>query len=869
MAEISDWVVIKFGGTSVARRENWETIAGIVRARLAEGLRPVVVCSALAGITNNLEALLAETDETKQQTILDKIRARHRELADELGVDYDMLLGTPMAELSRLALGAALVGEVSPRVHARVLACGELMSTRLGAAFLSQQGLVTLWQDAREILVAEENPLLGPRQQFLTATCCVAPDAAWQARLSALPAQAIVTQGFIARNAAGETVLLGRGGSDTSAAYFATLFGARRCEIWTDVPGIFTADPREVPASRLLHRLDYEEAQEITTMGAKVLHPRCIPPLADHQIPIYILCTQRPEMEGTVITSDVPTEGAHVKGICSKYNITLISMETLGMWRQVGFLADVFNCFKRHGLSVDLVSTSETNVTVSLDGTANALGADSLGPLLADLSRICKVKKIGPCASVSLVGRHIRTILHELAPALEIFGESKVHLVSQASNDLNLTFIVDEEPAERLVNQLHRLLFEGGAHGKALLGPTWAEIFEEKAAAKAKTPRPWWRKRRAELLALAAQDTPLYVYDESTLDAAVDQLLGLRAVDHLFYSIKANAYPSILQLFERRGLGFECVSPGEIDLALRLFPEIDRGRILFTPNFAARQEYEDAFQLGVIVTLDNLFPLENWPQSFQGRDVFVRVDPGQGRGHHHHVKTAGVRSKFGVTRDEFVKLVKLARANGTRIRGLHAHTGSGILTHENWQEIATFLSALAESLPDVRVLDLGGGLGVVEKPGQTALNLAKVDESLRQFKTAYPQIELWIEPGRFLVARAGVMLAKVTQTKRKDGAYYVGVNAGMNALLRPALYGAYHEIVNLTRIEHRERVRADIVGPICESGDVLGHDRDIAPARENDVMLVATVGAYGYAMSSDYNLRPRPKEVFLPPAPKA
>jgi diaminopimelate decarboxylase/aspartate kinase len=640
------------------------------------------------------------------------------------------------------------------------------------------------------------------------------------------------------------------------------LLAARRCEIWTDVPGIFTADPREIPAARLLHHLDYEETQEITTMGAKVLHPRCIRPLADCHIPIHILCTQRPDVEGTVITSDVQEEGAQVKAICSKYNITLISMETLGMWQQVGFLADVFCCFKKRGLSVDLISTSETNVTVSLDGTANVLGDDTLAPLLADLGHICNVKKIGPCASVSLVGRHIRTILHELTPALELFGESKIHMVTQASNDLNLTFIVDEDQAERLVDRLHHLLFESGAFSKALLGSTWSEIFETRAPAKARAPRPWWRKRRAELLALAAEETPLYVYDEGTLNMAVEQLLGLRAINRLFYSIKANAFPPILRLFEQRGLGFECVSPGEIALLRRLFPELDCRRILFTPNFAARQEYEDAVKLGVIVTLDNLFPLEQWPAIFQGQEIFVRIDPGQGRGHHHHVKTAGERSKFGVTPEEFEKLVKLARANGTRIVGLHAHTGSGILEHENWKEVAAFLGSLAESLPDVRALDLGGGLGVVEKPGQNALNLAKVDEGLRHFQAAYPQLELWIEPGRFLVAHAGVLLARVTQTKRKLGAYYVGVNAGMNALLRPALYGSYHEIVNLTRVDHRERVQANIVGPICESGDVLGHDR------EGDVMLIATVGAYGFVMSSNYNLRPPPKEVFLQAAGK-
>jgi diaminopimelate decarboxylase/aspartate kinase len=860
MQQTPRWVVLKFGGTSVAERQSWETIAAIVRRRLEEGLRPLVVCSAIAGATNALEALLdGPTDEKR----LKNLRKKHADLAAQLGVDAETLIGEDLNELSRLARGAALVGEVSSRLRARVLAFGELMSTKLGAAFLNLHGLPAEWRNAREMLVADTDDRLAQRQQFLSASCCVLPDEALQRTLAASPAAVVVTQGFIARNRHGDTVLLGRGGSDTSAAYFAAMLQAERCEIWTDVPGIFSGDPRQAPNGRLLRRLDYAEALEITSMGAKVLHPRAIPPLRDLGIPIHIRCTSRPELEGTVIAADAPGDEAQVKAICHKRNLTIISMETPGMWQQVGFLADAFACFRRHGLSIDLVSTSETNVTVSLDSAANVLSPEALDPLLADLGHICAPRKIGPCASVSLVGRHIRTILHQLGPALEVFGESKIHLVSQAANDLNLTFVVDEDQADRLVDQLHELFFEHG-QSEALLGSTWSEIFEQKSAAPSPAAAPWWLTRRETLLKLAAEGTPLYVYDEETLSDAAARLQALSPVDRVFYSIKANAFPPILKLFYERGLGFECVSPGEVERVLALFPDIDRRRVLFTPNFAPRGEYEFGYEQGVIVTLDNLHPLERWPEAFRGREIFVRVDPGQGRGHHKHVKTAGSRSKFGVTRDQFDRLVQLARANGTRIRGLHAHTGSGILTHENWQETATFLSALAERLSDVEALDLGGGLGVVERPGQNELDLHAVGEGLKAVKAAYPLLELWLEPGRFLVANAGVLLARATQTKRKNGAYYIGVDAGMNTLIRPALYGAYHQIVNLTNINDPERVQADVVGPICESGDVLGHDRALAPVREGDVLLVATVGAYGYAMSSNYNLRQPAREVFLP-----
>ena len=481
MAQNVDWVVIKFGGTSVSTLSNWRNIASILRARIDEGLRPVLVCSALAKVSDALEGMLSGASSKGHKTVLAELQRKHAALAEDLGLNFEKLLGPSFDELSRLARGAALTGEVSPRLHARVMAFGELMSTKLGAAFLETQGLKSSWQDARECMVAQDNEWQGPRQKYLSASCTWEPDAELQGRFAAHDAAVIVTQGFIARNQEGDTVLLGRGGSDTSASYFAAKLKAKRCEIWTDVPGVYSANPREIPNARLLKRLDYEEAQEITSMGAKVLHPRCLAPCRDHGIPIHILCTTHPDLEGTIISPETPRTRAEVKAISSKYNITLISMESLGMWQQVGFLADVASCFKKRGISIDLVSTSQTNVTVSLDHTANALNPELLDLLQADLTKFCKVKRISPCASVSLVGRNIRAILHQLGPALAVFEDAKIHLVSQAANDLNFTFVVDEGEALRLADALHHLLFEG--HGNDdLLGPTWSEVFENKIA---------------------------------------------------------------------------------------------------------------------------------------------------------------------------------------------------------------------------------------------------------------------------------------------------------------------------------------------------------------------------------------------------
>ncbi len=671
-------------------------------------------------------------------------------------------------------------------------------------------------------------------------------------------------------------------GSAAVAAQRAAELGAVRCEIWGEAPGLFTADPALLPGARLLRALEYEEAQEIAAAGGDAVHPRAIAPLARRGIPLHVRSIDLPADAGTVISAAGPDAGPQVKAIAVRRGITLVAMEALGMWREVGFLAEVFACFARHDLSVDAISSSETNVTVSLDPTANALDRDVLQALLADLRRHCEARLIGPTAALSLVGRGIRAILHELAPVLELFEELEVHLLTQSASDLNLTFVVDQEECERLARDLHGLLFQHQTEG-AIFGPTWDELHAEarrlsrrsrdqrdglrvwRAAAAERAPGPWWARRRGELLDLAAAHGPLYVYDAETLEEAARSLLALAPLDRLFYAIKANWHPGVLALFARLGLGFECVSAAELAHVVATLPGLDAGRLLFTPSFARREEYRRAFDLGAQVTVDNLHPLAAWPELFAGRALFLRLDPGRGRGHHAHVRTAGAQSKFGLSEGELERLPPLLERCGAHVVGLHAHAGSGIRAAAAWSEIAAFLAGVAPRFPELRALDLGGGLGVPEKPGQAPLDLAALAAGLARVKVEHPGLELWLEPGRFLVARAGALLARVAQVKQKGGVTYVGAETGMNSLIRPALYGAYHPIVNLTRLDAPATMLAHVVGPICETGDVLGRSRRLAPAEEGDVLLIANAGAYGRVMASRYNLREPAEEWLLQP----
>ena len=856
----SSWVVLKFGGTSVSSVSNWKNVAGVVHARLAEGLHPVVVHSALSGITDRLEQLLAKALAGEWEPVMEQIERRHVDLARDLGVTVCPDLERHFSDLRKSAAGIHLIGEVSDRLRARVMATGELMATRIGAAYLASESIDVQWLDARTLLHAEERPGASGRAGYLSATCSFEPDPALQQRL-ATGGKVVITQGFIASDARGDTVLLGRGGSDTSGSYFAAKLGARRLEIWTDVPGMFTANPRAVPNARLLKSLDYDEAQEIASSGAKVLHPRCILPAKHYAIPLSVHATQMPELEGTVVTATGGDGGARVKAVCSKKGITLISMETLGMWHQVGFLADAFAVFKEHGLSVDLVSTSETSVTVSLDPAANALDSRALEVLVASLSRLCRVEVIGPCAAVSLVGRSIRATLHRLGDALELFEEQRIYLVTQAANDLNITFVVDEEQGDRLVSRLHDVIVRN-APSDHVLGPTWEQIHGLVPMHPAGGP-PWWEGRRAELLRIARERGCAYVYDRATMEVTARQLLALGGVERVLYAVKANSHPEIIDGFAAIGLGFECVSQGECERVLETVPGIDPGRLLFTPNFAPRSEYEWALEHGVHLTLDNLHPLRHWPELFRGRDVLVRVDTNFGRGHHDHVRTAGVHSKFGIPLFELDELDRLVAAAGCRVVGLHAHTGSGVFDVKNWQQVGQLLGNLSRRFPDVRVIDLGGGLGVPEKPGQVPVDLAQLQGVIDELRATWPGLGIWLEPGRFLVAQAGVLLAQVTQLKGKGAVQYIGIATGMNSLIRPALYGSHHDIVNLSRLGEPGSDIYNVVGPICESADYLGHERLLPPTEEGDTLLIANAGAYGHAMSSWYNLREPAREILI------
>jgi diaminopimelate decarboxylase/aspartate kinase len=849
------WIVLKFGGTSLATAERW----GQVRNRLDRLLpthRVWLVASAVSGVSNALERAVHEARERKDPLGLEQIRAIHRDLARDLGLTAAQV--RPLEELlDRLEdwlAGIRLTGEAPPRLVARVMSIGELASTLLGESLLASQGVNVRWIDARQLLRAVAQSGDNDRQRYQEARVPPISNAPAADQLAAA-ADVVITQGFIAGNAEGETCLLGRGGSDTSGALFAALLGADELQIWTDVPGMFTADPRLVPEARLIRQIGYREAQELAAMGARVLHPRCLEPVAGKGIPLSIHSTLSPEGPGTRIEASDEEHPAVTAVTCRK-GVTLVTLSTMEMWRSPGFLARVFAPFEELGISVDLVATSQSAISVTLDGVPEG---GELSRLIERLEEIGKVEVVHPCGVVSVVGRRIRTALHELGAAMEVFQERPVYLVSDSADDLNLSFVVDEDQASTLVTRLHERLF-AAQRDDARLGPTWEVLGGGRDSIDAGTP--WWRGRATELCDLVDDGEARFVYHLPTVIEQARRLrVALPSVERLYYSMKANSNPRVLETVAAEGFGIECVSAAEVNAARALLG--DRVPLLFTPNFCPMAEYRTALEAGAELTIDGPQPLEADPDLFRGVEIGLRVDPGYGQGHHTKVWTAGARAKFGHARDEIDALAEAAGRAQAKVVGLHAHVGSGIHQAAAWAVTARALAPLIGVFTEVSWLDLGGGLGVPERPGQGSLDLAEVEAALADFRRDHPALDIRLEPGRFLVSQAGVLLCPVTQVRRKGTVRFIGLATGMNSLIRPALYGAWHAIHNLTRPDDPPTGYWNVVGPICETSDVLGSDRLLPDTHPGDVMLIENAGAYGAVMGSRYNMREPAAEIVI------
>jgi diaminopimelate decarboxylase/aspartate kinase len=348
----------------------------------------------------------------------------------------------------------------------------------MGCFYLAQT-LDAGWVDARQALVALPEPRESEQRAWLGAHCEAVADPDLEQQW-AEQAPVLVTQGFVASSVDGDTVLMGRGGSDTSAALLASRLGASVCEIWTDVPGLFSADPRTHPDARLLLHLDYAEALEMAAGGARVIHPRCIHAAADAEIPVAIRDLSRMELPGTLITASdtASSETEGIKAVVCQPEMAVYLLENRDIRQQVGFLAWVFTCISDAGVSVDLVATSETTTTLAVNRTVNHLDEPALHELAQQLRQRCRVSLYPDCSCINLVGRGARRALEHFGAAAAAFRDCSLLMLSQSANDLCISLLVETPHAARLVKRMHTALvtdFSDDAEN-AVFGATWPEL---------------------------------------------------------------------------------------------------------------------------------------------------------------------------------------------------------------------------------------------------------------------------------------------------------------------------------------------------------------------------------------------------------
>jgi aspartate kinase len=450
-------IVMKFGGTSVQDSTAIRRVASIVGLRLPE--QPLVVVSAMGGVTDKLVQVgdaAARGELSQALEILQVIRTRHILAASEMllaaaATTYTEELDARLAEATELATKIASQGSITPAQHSHMLTFGELISSQLVAAAFNALGLPSAHADARKLIVTDArhpaaSPLASPTRAKLQEA--IPPMLAG----NLVP----VLGGFIASSESGEVTTLGRGGSDYSAAIVGAALNAARIEIWTDVSGILTTDPRMCPKAQRISEISFHEATELACFGAKVLHPATLLPAVEHDIPVAVLNSHKPEEGGTIIRATAAHGPSSFRAIALKRNISVFNVRAPRHVGSLRFLDDLFSLLRWHHLSSEIVAISGATASVAVEGNRE------LGKLTSELQSLGEVEFQPEMAIVCLVGENIRGCV---GIASEVFGVVaragiNVHMIAQGSSEISVSFVVEEKDAVKSVQHLHRHIFE-------------------------------------------------------------------------------------------------------------------------------------------------------------------------------------------------------------------------------------------------------------------------------------------------------------------------------------------------------------------------------------------------------------------------
>jgi aspartate kinase len=446
---------MKFGGTSVGDVAAFDRVAGIVASQ-SERSPVVVVVSAMTKVTDTLLAAFDLAKNGKYDDAIESLEPhfqRHLEVkehfcgAGKIG-GFLTELQFARAELSDLLMRTLRRSLPLPMLRDAIVSYGEQLSSRLLCDVLESKGIENEHLDARRIIVTDDE--FGAAQPIWDET---KPLACSAVRNALAYKNVVVMGGFIAANRAGETTTLGRGGSDYSAALIASAIEADELQIWTDVTGVMTCDPRICPEARTIPVLSYEEAAELAYFGAKVLHPKTIKPAVDSSIPVRVCNTFHPEETGTMIVGKSGEAPNKIKSIAHKKNITILRITSARMLGAYGFMSAVFQVFDRHRTVIDVISTSEVSVALTLDNT------ESLDRVVEDLRRLGDVEVESGYAVICVVGEGLRASTGLAAKIFSTVADVNIALVSHGASAVNLTFVVKENDAAKVISRLHNAFF--------------------------------------------------------------------------------------------------------------------------------------------------------------------------------------------------------------------------------------------------------------------------------------------------------------------------------------------------------------------------------------------------------------------------
>ena len=449
-------IIMKFGGTSVEDARAMENVIQIVSREQTR--HPVVVLSAIAGATNALlksSTIALEGDLEAAHAELHTLLERHVTLLENLMENRSEVQQLILAirkrfdELKTLCQGIAILGELTNRSLDALASVGEQLSTLILSRAMAERGFRVDLIDARSFMITNDQFASAvPNFELINQ----------KTRDIVLPSlqagNIVITQGFVGSTIKGITTTLGRGGSDYSAAIIGAAVGAEEIQIWTDVDGVLTADPRIAPSAKKLKVISFREASELAYFGAKVLHPSTILPAIEKNIPVIVLNSKRPQSTGTRIVGDPPKSNAAVKSIASKQGITVINIQSSRMLMAYGFLSSIFSVFQRHKTAVDLVSTSEVAVSLTIDNSAN------LEEIEKELREFADVSIYEHKAIVCVVGEQMRATVGVVDRVFRALNDINVIMISQGASEINMSLVVDEDAVTQAVQQLHKEFFE-------------------------------------------------------------------------------------------------------------------------------------------------------------------------------------------------------------------------------------------------------------------------------------------------------------------------------------------------------------------------------------------------------------------------